>query len=86
MLMRVLVGATKGTQLIRPCGSCQISHQAILTERGIGQAHVSAIKTLHNPIYEAMKDATNSRLGRNKSCVGQAEKSVLRVRQLTHLK
>ena len=50
------------------------------------KAYFSAVENAHNPFHEAGKDTNGRRVGRGKSCVGQAQDSILKVLQLTELK
>ena len=50
------------------------------------KAYFSAVENPNNPLHEAVKDTEGCRLGRDKSWMGQAEDSILQVRQLTELK
>lgn len=50
------------------------------------KAFFSAVKNLHKPLHEAIKDTKGCRLVQGKSWMGQAEESVLQVCRLTELK
>ena len=47
------------------------------------KAYFSAVENPHNPLHEAVKDAKGCSPGQAKSWMGQAEGSILQVRQLT---
>ena len=50
------------------------------------KACFSAVKNPDNRLHEAAKDPKGCRLGRGKSWMGQAQDSILQVRQLTEVK
>ena len=50
------------------------------------KSYLSAIENPHDPLHKAVKDTKGCRLGWGKSWMGQAEDSILQVRQLTELK
>ena len=58
-----------------------ISHQC-KSDKQV-KAYFSAVENPHIPLHEAMKDAKGCSPGQAKSWMGQAEGSILQVRQLT---
>ena len=50
------------------------------------KAYFSAVENPYNPLHEAVKDTKECRLARGKSWMGEAEDSMVQVRQLAEFK